>query len=932
MAVVLCVSLVVSARCREGPISPAQHTQASEVWSQGMLQGKMFMKAHREWTKAGSKHDKFLAMSAPMLAFQTFLVEKACISGHPSFQLQCFKARFFDLVSEATNSKVPRASHALSVLLRDGLPEAFAALAADSTAASHGVRTSADNWLRAPLFHVCVETLADEGAEGVGEQVSSLLGDLTTTIALLKQAMPGAEQVLTDLGHLSEVLKCSAAPDTANPEMVGAALEHYGKPALQSFRAEVTAEVGGQGLFLAASAFLQEAAKDSCGAAKLDLASKKLLDEYLPHVSSGQAEGQGPATVTNFKAVHGMGMLAVFAESMDLVDEALSLWTRPQLERQADRVLSWYGQLASKLGLCDDLLSAWLVAYLAQPVFAQGVLGAATAATVSTEQVALEDLADRLEAGAVEEQELRDFLLAATAFASRLPPQSKCHAPCAEIARDLEGRLTANSLARKLAVQVLELLSVLPERPASTDDMVQEWKDKVGDDSDSPGFLAIAVEILEGVEKLRSCRLLPSAGSSGVGDLATVLKFSLPEVPGEHTGSVAMAMTLLCGVPTLKTVENLGSAATASLQTVFEKVVSSCRLGVVKPVPDGFTVGDTDSAAEALGSLLSPDSEAARVASSIFSPGLARHWACEEFALLLETLVSVVPGPACWVSLAPLSRPQVAEARVQGPQALSLVVGLFTSLAKVALTTAFLGQSFILGTESCVAEHALRPDVEAAVQFVKENADKVLLLATSQIKAETGGFPTETLVLPPTAIAAWIKAVKQTLPAVCRHFWRNLVQDANRVAAVVAKATPPLEHVFTGNTYVANLAKKHVLGWPARQELSEHSVLLWRSMAAANKAQEVWGVSFASADDTAASEQLTMARNVFDAGRRAILAIAALNVIHELRGPMQTQKAAGLLNSKRADLPKALVGPLEKLAAAVIPAKAEEAASSASTT
>ena len=566
--------------------------QASELWQQGLQQGKNFLRSPWEWVRSGYKHSKFLDVMGPVQTLHKFLLEAPKIQGHVSFRLLCFRAEFFQSVQSDGETQVGSATKALQGLLDKGFAVTLAsATAKPGESRRVGAQTSADAWLRTPLVLVFVDGLGVNAPEedGPPECVAAVLQEVLSVKALLQERVQGTECLCDELGHFAAVLQCTACPDEAVAENVSASLEYFSVPAAQKLRAEVEATRGGAGLFLAAACFMQEIAKDMAGADKVDMAIGRLNDSRLPRLVL-QPETNDQFNVVNFELFADSGVDSVLKESMSLVSEAMSLWSKAQLARQSAKLKEWSDLSYQKIMLYDLILSAGFAAYLGGPII-NATLGDKTPDPEGANEVAvLEEVSDRLAGAAAfpDEAEWRKLVMRVHMFLKRLAGLGGGLAACDEAATDLSNRVVGNSMCRNRILEVINVVTSLPEGPADVKEIVEQWRMARGGEN-QVSFLDQGMDLLQAVEALRLVKFMP-AGPADKNECgaANMLEFTMDDA---QYSARALQM---CGVQAwlcdMEVVCVVRDSVHGSLQEVFDQFVSSCQLTAVR-APTGSVVG-----------------------------------------------------------------------------------------------------------------------------------------------------------------------------------------------------------------------------------------------------------------------------------------------------------------------------------------------------
>ena len=224
------------------------------------------------------------------------------------------------------------------------------------------------------------------------------------------------------------------------------------------------------------------------------------------------------------------------------------------------------------------------------------------------------------------------------------------------------------------------------------------------------------------------------------------------------------------------------------------------------------SLGDLVDATEVLPSLFvrSAAVEAGRVAAQVYSPSLQREWPQDLRATLVGTLLGRMPAEECKVSAQGLCVASASDPRaltLRGPEVLREVVGLYQGFSKLAMAAAFVTFTFLFGKESCIEQHTLRIDAEAALKFLGDLVQDTLRVLSTERFTKAGALPKLEFQVPAVVAKDWVGVVQASLSGIQHHFVRHLVQDIAVLTDEVSKATPRVDHAVSGNTYNVNLAK-----------------------------------------------------------------------------------------------------------------------------
>ena len=105
-----------------------------------------------------------------------------------------------------------------------------------------------------------------------------------------------------------------------------------------------------------------------------------------------------------------------------------------------------------------------------------------------------------------------------------------------------------------------------------------------------------------------------------------------------------------------------------------------------------------------------------------------------------------------------------------------------------------------------------------------------------------------------------------------------------------------------------------MLQWPSRNELSDLTLALRKSMASIAKVHAAWSLPQALHEDPATKDHIALGESVKEVATKAMTIIAALSVVHEMQGKQQVDRARDLIAKRRDRLPGSLLAALEKVA------------------
>ena len=157
-------------------------------------------------------------------------------------------------------------------------------------------------------------------------------------------------------------------------------------------------------------------------------------------------------------------------------------------------------------------------------------------------------------------------------------------------------------------------------------------------------------------------------------------------------------------------------------------------------------------------------------------------------------------------------------------------------------------------------------------------------------------FQDDTWIMPTGKCEAWLDVARTVAEAFATTLVASMTKMTANVAAEVSRFTPKWDHIIGESKVNKGLAKKHLLGWPSRAELNKYALLLFHSIA----------------DHPETKESVDFADGIWTSARKALAVIAACNVLIELNGDDQGEKAASLLEKRKDVLLLLLITELEQ--------------------
>ena len=896
-----------------------------EVWIAGLSGGKVFLKLNRDYTKSNSKQSKLMEMLDPLTKFCDFITNTLNFEVSPSIGLMLLKMRFHDKASTVTDFKgimhIPLKY--IFFLGLEGLMKR--ACAPEEAGTLHGQATmpsiSPDAWLRAMLFRSLASALRGADLDKATVTAGDMYIDISTCKDMLEECqetMSPLDSLLEDLGHMHIVFAAVCEPAKVLASELGLGLRHLEVIRMKDVYVAMQETETGRAVLAGAKCLLQENAKDAVADEKLHIALKNLEDHRLPNLTT-TSDGSTDGEVLNFRMLSDMSVVDVLEESLGHVEECFQLWSRVAVERRTAAINNWLEKLTSTIIFYDECLATFVQALTAVGQFGELLwtspsTSVPTAEHVNSEIASFVALREVFEEHAIDEDPLAAFYERACEFAKSIPDHAKSKLNLVRFKNVIEN-LQNNLRVRGAVCAVVDDLVVFTEALKSPEEILDEWRAKRVRNSEKSTFISRGICLVRSLEHLLG-------QSFGLGSDEGELKVKLEEREGckSFAGSFRLARELPAAFGSLFFPKEVQARVNGSLQAVFASFVENLHLNSLMPTPlaampaSGKLADWIDSFAEKTAL-----AEQAKSAGKIFASTTKDHHFCSAslFALLMS-LVEVVPDRDFSVSLAPLTRTITGRASdvITSKFDLEIVCRVFMMLSHIAIAMMFLRQYVVDEGESCVREYKVKDEVESSAMFLKSHTNELLAKLASAANSAWGDlsrFEGPQWIFSVVSCTVWLQAARSMVPCVMRALVAKAGVAVATLADEVFKVTPKWDHVVTTHKLHVALAKKTLLGWPARSALNSKTIMLHGIIVDINRLHTGWALTPKLEEDPDTKDIMETATLAFGSAKKAIEIIAILNVIYETKADCQKEQASRLLATKGETMPAVLATELQKI-------------------
>ena len=684
----------------------------------------------------------------------------------------------------------------------------------------------------------------------------------------------------------------------------------------------------GRLLIAEANNYLHISAKDDCADDKISLAEKALHDKRLPHlalVADDTAATGHTGKVFNFILISDGIIVEIFGESLTNGAEALRLWSPLRSEERAPLVLSWAKLLLSKVVFCDEMMCVFLQSLVCSHLNK----GQGTDMECDDEgdrqdkgPLRLEPGADWLEMsksvddGMFDDSKLTRFVMTFLNFVTTTCPKHiREQEGWDEIEVTLRTRVRHNIEVRSIIVDLFSNLAALQELPAASCEAIQEWKNNKAHGRVSHSFFAIGKNINDNAKKLKDANF-------NLVDLREDIDINIDIDEGgleTYSGSCILTSRLPKIVSGLPVLGRIAELLQGGVQLTLDDLADSLHLEAIRQDPIVKEAAAL-SMPQMLATVLNPSTlpSFAKGATKLFSTNSKTNvdWPCEVLLELAKELATQHGEGEFSVSM--------AQFKITGDETwtsssqLWQVMGVWVGMCKIATSFEYLHARSNVEAD-LFRDSRIKEEVCDALIFAKTMANAVAA-SLRRLPAEVRQtFQDDTWIMPTGKCEAWLDVARTVAEAFATKLVVSMTKMTAHVAAEVSRFTPKWDHIIGESKMNKGLAKKHLLGWPSRAELNQYALLLFHSIADGSRLFTQWAVGDNIADHPETKESVDFADGIWTSARKALAVIAACNVLIELNGDDQGEKADSLLEKRKDVLLPLLITELEKLARSAPP-------------
>ena len=483
--------------------------------------------------------------------------------------------------------------------------------------------------MRSCFFDALQKTFSKEcpDSEEASPVIAEVLADLVAADSLLKDAKPTGfiDEFLLDVSSFVTVLGFGAGK--TNPEQtqkhVSEAVRRVTTADYLNFNRALAQSRVWQRSLTAAAACLQTSSQDSLGDGKLARAHAILQDIRLPHVleSADDAAVGRTAVVENAALLTDGSVVDALGESLGAMSEAMSLWSSVRCETQVVSIRQWAAEIVKAIDGVHELLWLCVAGVIDQCDMSKDAEWTKEQAELLTHS--LELLPD--------DEALLELCGNTFKLMSTLPACT-CGQEDMEVwARRLQEEIPNSSRARGSVTNVLHLLSGGGLGEEDSVALVAEWRLLRSGGSQQQSPLALLMEVLAAVEKVRQAGSSTKTEASEHDVTVTLLFNEAGAADAEQlTASLVVSLTLPTRLPLWPVFVRLRDIATESFQHILRKFGDALCLEHAHFNPPEDAAAEADGWADAVRRLVTAEAVSVKSIAKVFSKSRDK-WPCEAF-------------------------------------------------------------------------------------------------------------------------------------------------------------------------------------------------------------------------------------------------------------------------------------------------------------
>ena len=401
---------------------------------------------------------------------------------------------------------------------------------------------TAEAWLRGVLaqgLDLCLRSVSEneEDARADGGQLAEDLEEVCNFISETWGAKGDVDEVMGDIGALQTILLAGSGEADVSPTDVSVASTRLLESKPGWIMTALRETLGGATLWSGAQVFVARSAQDEVADGRFKTALKFLEDERLPKDQikfdhDGQTDS---STILRFDFISSMGVVDHFAEVVDGVNEAVSLWSKLCLAEKREALEHWATKLCDVCGVIDKSLSVHAYQCVASIELPEGVFREEASKDLRESVGSLQSESEQVLKDWLRESPFREFLNTCLSFGRSLSGSPTV----GKIIAERVTPIVRNSTLRGLVRSVIEAANKCAAQhiPDGFPDALEEFltQDAAGKKEDS--YLACALALTVAMDKLK--KAVGPDGGFAAGPAKHAAEVTLATVSNAPEGNAA---------------------------------------------------------------------------------------------------------------------------------------------------------------------------------------------------------------------------------------------------------------------------------------------------------------------------------------------------------------------------------------------------------
>lgn len=875
--------------------------ESLEQFAKALTKANIFIRKHSQFARA-PKLTNLIALEPYMGAWVDFLRAQG-LAPHFTMVLLRLRADFSGSKDKGIAERFKQIADAgLGKVLAD-IPDRF--------------EPQPDAWLRSTLFAFVADLVERLNVQDVESKRSELQQEMQS-IAKMASAMTCADKIqdfIADVGHLQVVFASGGDFGAVSANDAARAKEALKTTRFGLLRTVFGKSAAGQEFMSGIGDILRRSASDEVADARLKMAVDTFADTQFFKMSEVVKGGEVSMVVSGASVLLQCSPSAynMLLDILHIAVDAGKLWSMVRRSEQCDVL---HGVMVD---LCDKVRCIDLVAGLILHQACDGGLASVEAAFAQTGDEAdakIDEALSLLQSAVAEHAEALEQVHPDSALsksrATFLEHLVNCSKSLSELFGDprfenMAAKAVAdakhNAFLRELVVAFLQsIINIKSFSTVKPEALIEEWRS----DGDS-SFIAVYLEVLKSFRTLAG----ESTFEFGVSEARNVTY--LVAVPDEEDdGSTSPAgysevralPARVAASPIMGMISDVFKDAASSLCSNFvvvceisgmtltpganfqDKTLAGCLEGVARarqmPRSLGVVVRELRQKCEGSSPPTFPSTMAYHFMQRLFD-----DLQVKELTITNPELVRTAP------------KTMATEDILAG-------LGLLTRMHEVSCGMLFLGSELRGPPTAGFSQNDLRGDVCYALDFCEEVINETTTSIASDINMFASLAKGGDWVVTSSLVDSWMKTALAVVVEVRNRLYAIAVDTTEKQASSLEKHTPRFDHFLNDTMFNHSLSKKHLLPQASRFDLGAETVKLFHCI----KQLGMLSARFDLGDARTipmSKETLEYADIVFKAARQAVTVSAGVNAVLNMTGTSQRAAAQKLLDTKRGQLPKALL-------------------------